>query len=319
MSKEILGIHHVTAIASDPQQNVDFYVGVLGLRLVKKTVNYDDPGTYHFYYGDALGSPGTILTFFPWPGAYRGQGGTGQATVTSLSVPEGSLNYWRERLRSHGAAAGEPATRLGEPVLPFSDPDGMTLELVAHAGTGTADLWNQGPIPAEHAIRGVHSVTLSVRRQERTASLLTTVLGFRPAGQEGNRFRFESGAGGPGTRVDVLGLPDTAPGALGAGSVHHIAWRTPSDATQQDWKGAIENAGLGVSPIMDRQYFHSIYFREPSGVLFEIATDPPGFTTDETPQTLGAGLMLPSWLEGQRALIERDLPPLRVPDVGQER
>ena len=317
MADSILGIHHVTAIADDPQRNVDFYVNVLGLRLVKRTVNYDDPGTYHLYYGDEVGHPGTVLTFFPWPGAPRGRRGPGQATVTSFSVPSGALGYWANRFRALGVESDPPHGRFDEEVLVFFDPDGLKLELVAHPSAGTKTPRTGGPVPAERAIRGFHGVTLTEHASEPTASLLAHPLGFRLLGTAGPRSRFESGLGGPGTWVDVLHEPAAAPGQVAVGTVHHVAWRTPTDEAQQSWRQRIVDKGVGVSPVRDRQYFHSIYFREPGGVLFEIATDPPGFRIDEPVDQLGMGLRLPPWLEGIRGPLEQQLPPLRLPDVGR--
>jgi glyoxalase family protein len=314
MNRTIEGIHHVTAIARDPQANVDFYTGVLGLRLVKKTINYDDPGTYHFYYGDGEGRPGTIITFFPWPMARRGSHGAGQATVTSFAVPEGSLGWWRERLNRFDVPFEEPRQRFDEEVLTLLDRDGLELELVARAGDGRAP-WDGGPVPAEHGIRGFEGVTLTEWNPEVTASLLQGVMGFRPVAEAGGRFRFEVGAGGPGTRVDVVASPDAPRGHVSAGTVHHVAWRTPDDEQQRAWHEELQDLGLHVSPIMDRQYFHSIYFREPGGVLFEIATDPPGFTADEPVASLGSSLRLPTWLEPERQRIEGILPPVEVRDV----
>ena len=314
MERQIGGIHHVTAIARDPQRNVDFYAGVLGLRLVKKTVNFDDPGTYHFYYGDGPGHPGTIMTFFPWPMARLGSRGAGQATVTSFSVPEGSLGWWAERLDRMGVQHDDPRPRFDEEVLTALDPDHLQIELVAQAG-GTGDQrapWDGGPVPAEHAIRGFEGVTLTEWNPEVTSEVLTGLMGFRQVSQAGDRFRFEVGIGGPGTRVDVLAKPDAPRGHVSAGTVHHVAWRTPDDAQQRAWHEEIQNRGLHVSPILDRQYFHSIYFREPGGVLFEIATDPPGFTKDEPAETLGTGLKLPPWLETQRQEIEGILPRIEL-------
>jgi glyoxalase family protein len=312
MTREISGIHHVTAIASDPQRNLDFYTGVLGLRLVKLTVNFDDPGTYHFYFGDGVGNPGTILTFFPWPGAQRGGWGNGQAAVTSFSIPEGAIAYWKKRLEGHGVSFGQPRGRFDEEALVLLDPDGLQLELVAHAGAQAHMPWDGGPIPAAYAIRGFHSVTLWEQDYERTAALLTDTLGFRLAQELGQRFRFAAASGGPGALVDVIHRPQENPGWGGAGTVHHVAWRTPDDAEQLAWQQEISERGLRVTPVMDRQYFHSIYFREPGGVLFEIATDPPGFTLDETPEQLGRQLKLPPWLEPRRAEIEHALPQLRA-------
>ncbi|HEV2856459.1 MAG TPA: ring-cleaving dioxygenase [Thermoanaerobaculia bacterium] len=307
MRKPIAGIHHVTAMAGDPQANVDFYTGVLGLRLVKRTVNFDDPGTYHLYYGDEMGHPGTIMTFFPWPLARRGVQGAGQATVTSFSVPEGSLGYWTERLGKLGVPFEDPRPRFGEEVLTLLDPDGLRLELVTRKDDGRKP-WTGGPVPAEHAARGFDGVTLTEWNPEVTAEVLAGTLGFRPAGQQGDRFRFEAGA----SRVDVLASPASARGHISAGTVHHVAWRAADDADQLAWREAVAESGLYVTPVLDRQYFHSIYFREPGGVLFEIATDPPGFTRDEPADSLGNSLKLPPWLEPERKRIEQALPPIEV-------
>lgn len=313
MKQNIAGIHHVTAIATDPQKNLEFYAGLLGLRLVKKTVNFDDPGTYHFYFGDDLGRPGTILTFFPWPMARRGSRGSGQATTTSFSVPEGTLGYWAERLDRAGVPREDAHHRFDEEALVFLDPDGLKLELVAHGGGDAGQPWTAGSVSAEHAIRGFHSVTLSERDLGPTVELLTSTMGLRAAGEEGNRFRFETGESGIGTRVDLLHTPDTGFGRIAAGSVHHVAWRVPDDLAQATWRETLEDKGLGPTEVKDRQYFRSIYFREPGGALFEFATDPPGFTHDETPAELGEGLQLPPWLEPHRERIERALPPVSMP------
>ncbi|MBV8202240.1 MAG: ring-cleaving dioxygenase [Acidobacteria bacterium] len=310
--RPIAGIHHVTAMAGDPQANLDFYTGVLGLRLVKKTVNYDDPGTYHLYYGDGLGRPGTLLTFFPWPHARRGQVGAGQAAVTSFSVPEGSLGYWSERLRRSGAVHDRPRRRSeDEELLRLLDPDGLEIELVAHAGPAAGSSWAGGPVPVEHAIGGLFAVTLIEWNADRTADLLTGTMGFRLAAEAGSRYRFAVGApGGLATRLDLLAEPTAGRGRISAGTVHHVAFRVAGDREQQAWHRDLIAGGHHVSPIMDRQYFHSIYFREPGGALFEIATDTPGMTTDESPGELGSGLRLPSWLEPSRGQIESALPPL---------
>jgi glyoxalase family protein len=318
MDNQILGIHHITAIASDPQQNVDFYTGVLGLRLVKVTINYDDPGSYHFYYGDEAGSPGSILTFFAWPGGYRGRRGTGQATVTSFSVPEGSLGYWQERFDQHATLYESPTTRWNEEAMTFYDPDGLQLELVAHLGAEEKAGWQNGPIPLEYALRGFHSVTLTLQDPARTLPLLTGTMGFRAWQEEGARSRYIVGEQGTARTVDLLALPEGSRGTVGVGNVHHVAWRTPDDAQQRAWQELLSQQRYQVSPIMDRQYFHSIYFREPGGVLFEIATDPPGFTADEPLEKLGTSLRLPEWLEKDRAQIQKGLRPLRFPRASQE-
>lgn len=313
MENDILGIHHVTAIAGEPQENVDFYAGLLGLRLVKLTVNYDDPGTYHLYYGDELGHPGTIITFFPWPGARRGRRGTGQVTVTSFSVPEGSFGYWTERFKKSDIAFEDPVRRFDEEVLTFLDPDGLVLELVSHAGADKRSPWKDSPVPQEHAIRGFYGVTITVEGYERTASLLTKVLGFGYVSDTGNRFRYEVGSGGSGALIDVLCLPYGTMGKIAVGTVHHVAWRVAQEEEQKALREEIARLGFNVTPVIDRKYFHSIYFREPGGVLFEIATDPPGFTVDEPPEQLGTKLQLPPWLESNRPKIEKILPPLRFP------
>ena len=307
------GIHHVTAIARDPQVNVDFYTGVLGLRLVKRTVNFDDPGTYHFYYGDEAGSPGTILTFFPWPLAKRGSRGAGQATATAFSVPAGSLGWWRERLARFHVDVDEPSPRFDEEVLAFTDRDGLALELVAHEGAERRAPWDGGPVPAEQAIRGFHGVTLTGWNPQVSARLLAGTLGFRQVAEGGRRNRFEVGPGGAGSYVDLLGVPDAPQGRISAGTVHHVAWRVADDAAQARWLRTLAEAGAHVTPVQDRQYFRSIYFREPGGVLFEIATDLPGFAIDEPVAELGSGLQLPPWLEPARARIEEVLPPIQVP------
>ncbi len=303
------GIHHVTAIAADAQINIDFYAGVLGLRLVKRTVNFDDPLTYHLYYGTELGAPGTILTFFAWPGAYRGRVGAGQVNVTSFSVPKGSLGWWQERLKGRQVAHGEPTKRFGDEVLPLQDPDGMLVELVA--ADDQRQPWKQGQVPEAYAIRGIHGVTAHEEGYEKTAELLTETLRFTRVGQEGNRFRYRA-ADGAGM-IDVLCTPDGPRARGGAGTVHHIAWRVPTDADQAAWRKTLVNAGMNVSPVLDRQYFHSIYFREPGGVLFEIATDQPGFAIDEPPEHLGERLKLPPWLEVARQQIEAGLQPIHLP------
>jgi glyoxalase family protein len=316
MPSPIPGIHHVTAIATDAQTNLDFYTGVLGLRLVKRTVNFDDPGTWHLYYGDATGRPGTILTFFPWPLARRGSRGAGQATATAFAVPAGSLDFWRRRLAGEGIVVDDPHRRFDEEVLTFLDPDGLKLELVEDPGAAGRPPWADGPLPDRHAVRGFHSVTLAERRLAATADLLTAGLGFRPAGEEGRRFRFAAGgtaAGEAGSRVDLVVSPEEPPGRVAAGTVHHVAWRTADDAAQLAWRADLLARGLGVTPVQERQYFRSIYFREPGGVLFEIATDGPGFTLDEPAAELGSALRLPPWLEPRRDRIAAALPPLAAP------
>ncbi len=317
MERKISGLHHVTAIASDPQQNIDFYTGVLGLRLVKITINYDDPSSYHFYYGDETGSPGSILTFFAWPGGSAGRRGTSQATTTSFSIPEGSLGYWQQRFDTNRVRYEQPITRWNEEVMVFYDPDGLQLELVAHLGAEKRAAWQGGPIPLEYATRGFHSVTLSLKDITRTEKLLTETMGFQKFHEEGNRTRFIAGEGGTARTVDILTLPDVQTGMVGVGNVHHIAWRTSTDAEQKEWQQQLSGLGYGVSDVMDRQYFHSIYYREPGGVLFEIATDLPGFAADETLDNLGTTLRLPKWMEPNRERIQRGLKALNLPIAGK--
>lgn len=308
----IAGFHHLTAIVGDPQQNVDFYTRVLGQRLVKQTVNFDDPGTYHLYYGDEVGTPGTIMTFFPWKGAPQGRRGTGQIVDISFSIPATALDYWIERLAKHGVAITGPTRRFDEQVISFLDPHGLSLELVAHQDVEARSGWKQGPVPEAYVIRGFYSITMAETDQERTGGMLTDVLGFRALQQEGNRFRYAVGAGSSVARVDVLSLPDEPHGRIAVGTVHHVAWRTEDDAHQLKWRQHLLSRGNDVTPVKDRQYFHSIYFHEPGGVLFEIATDPPGFAIDEPVDQLGTHLKLPRWLEPRRPLIERSLPSLHV-------
>jgi glyoxalase family protein len=302
------GIHHVTAVSGEISRTLDFYGRVLGLRLIKRTVNYDDPATYHLYFGDELGHPGTILTFFPWPGGSRGRHGLGQAAVTAFLVPEASLGFWIERLVGAGVPYEGPSRRFDEQVLSFADPDGMLLELVARADAPTP-AWAAGPVPAEHAIRGFQGVTLWVNGDPGTQRLLTGPLGFQVAAEADGRTRLV-GTGAVGSIVDLRQVGGFWRGAGGVGTVHHVAFRAPDDAAQLEARRALDDLDVRVTPVQDRQYFHSIYFREPGGVLFEIATDGPGFTTDESPAELGSGLRLPRWLESDRAAIEQALPPL---------
>lgn len=313
MSMEVGGIHHVTAIASDPQASIDFYAGVLGLRLVKVTVNYDDPHTYHLYYGDQRGTPGSILTFFPWPGAPRGRQGTGQVTVTAFAIPVGSLGFWADRLTVHNVEYTGPSRRFAEEVLALQDPDGLQLELVTGPrGSGTTPRAH-GTIPEDHAIQRFHGVTVAVEGYERTAGLLTTTLGLREIGAVGHRFRYAVGEGRTQGVVDLLCLPSGPRGRVAVGTVHHIAWRTPDGEAQRAWRATLAGLGYNVTPILDRTYFQSLYFREPAGVLFEIATDPPGFAVDEPPEQLGRRLVLPKRLESARVDLVKALPAFRGP------
>jgi glyoxalase family protein len=312
------GIHHVTAIASDPQRNIDFYAGVLGLRLVKRTVNFDDPTSYHFYFGDEVGSPGSLLTFFPWPNARRGRQGAGQAAVTSFAIVPGSVGFWLERLLKHGVEFEQPATRFdGERVIALKDPDGLLLELVSHQRAEQCkqptDLGAEAQVPTAHGIRGLYSVTLWQDGHQRSADLLTGSLGFSLAREQGSIFRYTSDDGRPGTIVDLRIVPGLWPGVMGAGTVHHVAFRAADDQTQLAVRSELESGGYNVTPALDRDYFKSVYFREPGGVLFEIATDGPGFAVDEPAATLGRALKLPQWLEPRRFEIEALLPNIHLP------
>ena len=308
----VLGIHHVTAIAGDPQRNADFYAGVLGLRLVKRTVNFDDPGTYHLYYGDETGSPGTILTFFPWPGARRGRQGTGQASETAFSIPLGSIGYWVERLVRSSVAFEGPAKRLDEQVLSLRDPDGLLVELVANGAGDDRVPWPNGPVPAEYAIRGLHSVTLWTDGGDDTRRTLAETLGFRLLADGDGRARYGVGEGKPGTLVDVREVAGFWQGVVAVGTVHHVAFRASDDAHEAMLAERVRTAGLSITEQIDRTYFRSMYFNEPGGVLFELATDAPGFLIDEPIDRLGEMLMLPSWLESRRPAIEAALPPLHL-------
>jgi glyoxalase family protein len=315
--QKILGIHHISAITADPQKNIDFHTGVLGLRMVKLTVNFDDPGSYHLYFGDEIGRPGTVLTYFAWPGAPRGRHGAGQATAVSFSIPQGAEGFWMERFREYNVITEKPYERFDEEVITFYNPDGLKLELVAHPDARERDGWPDGPISEEYAIRGFYSVTISELNKEPTIQMLTDTLGFRDINEVGERIRFESGMGGYGTMLDVQAQPGGPGGLVAAGTIHHIAWRTPNDSEHESWRQKLIHEGFNVTEIINRYYFHSIYFREPGGVLFEIATDPPGFTIDEPPSRLGTDLKLPPWLEPGRATILRRLPQLDLKKVGQ--
>ena len=299
------GIHHVTAVAGDPSENVRFYTDVLGLRLVKRTVNFDDTHTYHLYYGDETGSPGTALTFFPFGEGRPGRPGRGQAVATAFAVPEGSLDYWRERLDSHDVTVGDVETRFGAEVLPFADGDGQPLELVE--SESPVDPWADGPVPVDAAVRGFHGVTLQSARPDATGRVLG-LLGLERTAETADRVRYVA----PGDRATVVDLltRESPRGRPGVGTVHHVAFRVPDAETQMAWRETLSEAGQHVTPQKDRQYFQSIYFREPGGVLFEIATDGPGFTADESVESLGSELKLPSWLEDDREEIRANLPPL---------
>ncbi len=313
-SLSIPGIHHVTAIAGDPRRNINFYTQVLGLRLVKKTVNFDDPGTYHLYYGDRTGSPGTILSFFPWPRAPKGRKGFGQPLAASFAIPFDSLGYWSERLAAHGVSTQAPRERWDEMVISLQDPDGLDLELVAVQSPAEVDGWKGSPVPPEQAIRGFHGVTLWELDAGPTFAFLTQSLGFAVGAESGERLRLVAPGGKPGAGgarvVDIIEAGDALRATVGVGTIHHVAFRAASDPDQVGWRGSLLAGGVEVTPIINRQYFHSIYFHEPGGALFEVATDPPGFTVDEGSEELGTQLMLPPQYEPARAKIEALLPPL---------
>lgn len=314
MNLSITGLHHVTAIASDPQRNLDFYVGLLGLRFVKRTVNFDDPASYHFYFGDARGTPGTILTFFPWPGARRGHRGVGQIEATAFVISPDSVGYWLGRFKEQHVIAEKMSARFGEEVIRFTDPDGLLLELVASSSIAQVESWADSTVPAEHSLHGFHSVSATLEGYERTAQLLTESFGYRLVKESGNRFRFAApNESGSGRIVDLLCMPDSGVGHVAAGSVHHIAFRAKDDDEQLQWREHLVELGYNVTPVIDRIYFRSIYFREPGGILFEIATEPPGFTLDESIEDLSSKLRLPPWLEPSRSEIEQVLPPINIP------
>ena len=315
-TKPILGLHHVTAIAGDPQRNLDFYTKVLGLRFVKKTVNFDDPGTYHFYFGDDAGTPGTILTFFPWPLAKRGAVGAGEVTHTAFSVPPTSISYWEQRLVSKNISLEGKEERMGETVLTFSDPDGMKIELVGHAESGVLKAPRFADIPVEHAIQGFFGVTMLERDARQTEATLA-LLGFRRVAEEGKRLRFSAAGGALGNHLDIVVDPKAGRGSPGAGSVHHIAFRSEDYEDQKQWHAVISRY-LGVSPVMERDYFRSIYFREPGGVLLELATDIPGFAIDEPLESLGEELRVPQWLSSNLAPLTRRLPAVRLHKAHEE-
>lgn len=310
MTKLINGLHHITALAGDPQKNLDFYTGVLGLRLVKKTINFDAPDTYHFYYGDYVGSPGSIITFFPFKGIQPGKNGKGQVIRTSFSIAAESIGYWLERLKKFNIKYDLPGTRFDEPYIAFEDPDGLGLELIASVKDDRPG-FTYGHIPIDHAIKGIHSVSLCEHKYENTADLLTGLLGHRLIAEKDNRYRFGI-EGNELEFIDIICTPESKRGLSGSGTVHHMAFSTDNDYTQQEIRKKIESAGYNISSVLDRDYFHSIYFREPGGVLFEVATVPPGFSVDEPVENLGEVLKLPSWVELHREDIIRGLIPVTL-------
>ncbi|MGN7396540.1 ring-cleaving dioxygenase [Peribacillus frigoritolerans] len=311
MSKKTMGIHHITAIVGHPQENVDFYAGVLGLRLVKKTVNFDDPGTYHLYFGNEGGKPGTIMTFFPWAGASQGKIGDGQVGVTSYVVPKGAMKFWKKRLESFNI----PFTvreRFSEEYLEFEDPHGLHLEIVERE-EGEVNAWTFGGVTPEVAIKGFGGATLLSTHPDKTAVLLENILGLELIGKDGDFARYRSSAE-IGNVID-LKLTTIGRGTMGAGTVHHIAWRAKDDQDQLEWQKYVEENGYGVTPVRDRNYFNAIYFKEHGEILFEIATDPPGFAHDEPEATMGEKLMLPEQYEQSRGKIKQSLLPFEIREL----
>jgi glyoxalase family protein len=313
MTANTSGLHHVTAIAGDPQANIDFYVKGLGLRLVKKTVNFDDPSTYHLYYGDEAGQPGTLMTFFPWRGIAPGRIGAGQSTSTAFSVPEGTLGWWQNHFKGLGVDSAITRVSADEDRLSLRDPDGLQLDLVASSTIDPRNPWDSASVPAEYAVRGQHSSVLTVANPEQTIAVLTEDLGLHLVGTMGNRTRLAAGNGAAGNIIDVIADPKAQRGLSAGGTVHHIAFRVPDTATQDQWRQELVGRGFQVTAILDRQYFTSIYFREPGGVLYEIATDTPGFDIDEPLLELGRSLKLPPWLEPTREDIENSEARIQLP------
>lgn len=313
----IKGLHHVTAVTRDAQMNVDFYRNVLGQRLVKRTVNFDSPDSYHFYFADQIGTPGTVLTFFAWPRMRQGIRGNGETAAVAYNISTSSVGFWQDYLEGRSIAAQPVEQRFGMEVLSFDDPDGMRIELIASDTPAAVQHWEVGPIPQAHALNGFHSVTLWLEEIEPTADLLINTMGYALAGQEGNRYRFSGVSEAFANTLDILhrpvqpeDIPDEA--VFGAGSIHHIAFRVPTDEEQLEYQASLRAAGYAVTPVRDRSYFHSIYYREPGGVLFEIATETPGFTIDEPVKSLGESLKLPEWFEPTRSAIEESLQPIHL-------
>lgn len=310
MDNKILGLHHITAIAGDAQRNYNFYTQVLGLRMVKMTVNFDDPYTYHFYFGDEVGSPGSILTFFPWSGVRQGRNGTGMATAIGYSVPKDSLSYWTDRFERYGIRYNAIQERLGEQYLSFSDPDGLAIDLIVPQKVDERKPWETDEVKAGVALKGFHSVTLSLRSIQHTADILTNIFGYRLLKQEGNRYRFITDAVEGANIVDLLESPSVPAGINAGGTNHHVAFRVKDDLALMEYREKILSKGFNITPKIDRNYFYSLYFREPGGVLFEIATDNPGFAIDEPVEALGKSLKLPPQYEATRKNIEAVLPQL---------
>ncbi len=311
MENRILGLHHVTAISGNAQRNYDFYTKVLGMRFVKKTVNFDDPHTYHLYYGDYPASPGTIMTFFPWEHITKGRRGTGQATEVGFSVPAGSLEFWQQRMEAQNVVYNNIADKFGERYLTIVDPDGLKLELTEAQPIDERAGYATDEVGAANGIKGFHQVTLTLRNIKSTAEVLTDVFGYQLVNQHVNRYRFATDATASAAIIDLVEAKGEAQGTVAGGSVHHIAFRVQDDATEMKFRELVASKGLDITPQIDRNYFRSLYFREPGGVLFEIATDTPGFTVDEPVESLGQALQLPAMYEKRRAEIEKVLPILQ--------
>lgn len=310
MENKVLGIHHITAVAGNAKRNYDFYTRVMGLRFVKKTVNFDDPGTYHFYFGDEVGTPGTILTFFPWEGVARGRQGTGITTDIAYAIPEAGLKFWTQRLKEQHVPILASGKRFGEAYLSFEDPDGLPLTLLVPSQPDQRKPWETPEVPASVATRGFHSVTLSLRSVAETASVLTDIFEYTPVSQEGNRHRYATQAVEGAATVDLLEVPQAGRAINAGGTIHHVAFRVKDEETLMHFREKVLQRGLNITPKIDRNYFFSLYFREPGGVLFELATDNPGFAVDEPVEELGTHLKLPPQYEGNRAEIEKVLPAL---------
>lgn len=309
MDNRILGLHHITAIADNAKRNLDFYTKVLGVRLVKKTVNFDDPGTYHFYFGNENGTPGTILTFFPWEGIGKGTNGSGMATHIGYSVPKGSLEFWKSRLQDFNVNVEEGEV-FGEKMISFTDPDGLQLQFIEPSGDDNRKVWTTDDIKEENALKGFHNVTLTLKKADPTIKVLTDILGYDLKKQEGERYRLATDAIDTANLVDIIENDTISAGRNAAGTNHHIAFRVKDDNVLMEYREKALSAGLSITPKINRDYFYSLYFREPGGVLFEIATDNPGFTVDEPLNELGTNLKLPVQYEGIREKIEGVLPKL---------
>lgn len=311
MQEKILGLHHITAIAGNAQRNYDFYTKVLGLRFVKKTVNFDDPGTYHFYFGNETGTPGTILTFFPWGNIGRGHVGTGMATEIGYSVPGGSLDFWEDRFKEHDVSFSTRGERFGETFLPFRDPDGLNINLIVPKKDDDRKSWETTEVTKDNATKGFHNVTLMVNKKDDTEKVLIDIFGYKYDSCEGSRYRYITDAVPNASIIDIIETPDGKRGNNAGGTNHHVAFRVKDEATQMDFREKLVREYLQVTPKINRDYFYSIYFREPGGVLFEIATENPGFTVDEPLAELGRHLKLPVQYDSVRSDIEKSLPPLK--------